>query len=227
MKKTGLVLLVLMALLCRTAGAEIIRIGKTPCLLNPAEQEDRMRRYVYFAGSGDYFHAVQNCADYTASDGMLLVPQGDGRFSTCTAASDVVIRDLKPQVLQWAQEGNEIILVGFSAGGYPATALAVYLAGEGYTGQLVILDGIIRAYRGIHYNAAYYREKLPTWQMTFCASSSQDVRIAEATRQVGEEMRDDGNVTYLPYILSHNAMRSLYPYIFEGMQLPDPEFREQ
>lgn len=46
MKKTGLVLLMLLALLCRTAGAEIIRIGKTPCLLNPAEQEDRMRRYV-------------------------------------------------------------------------------------------------------------------------------------------------------------------------------------
>lgn len=222
MKKTGLVLLVVLALLCRAAGAEILRIGKTPCLLNPPEQEDRMKRYIYFAGSGDYFHAVQNCAGYAAADGTLLIPQGDSKFSTCTAASDAVIRDLKPQVLQWAQEGNEIILVGYSAGGYPATALAVYLAGEGYTGHLVILDGIIRAYRGIHYNADYYREKLQAWQVTLCASSSQDVRIAESTRLVGEELREDGNVTYLPYTLSHNDMRSLFPYIFGGMQLPDP-----
>ncbi len=203
------------------ASAEKIRIGKTQCLLQPAAEEDRGKRYVLFVGSGDYFFATRNCADITAADGLLLIPQGDSAYQLCSAASDVVIRDLEPQILEWAREGHEIVLTGYSAGGYPATALAVSLAEAGYTGRLYLLDGVYNKYRGIAYNAAYFRENLATWQVTICASSSQAIAISERTRAVGEVLGGDGFAVYRRYAMTHNELKALYAPILSGAPWPE------
>ena len=98
MRKAGAVILVLLILLVHSAGAEVIRLGKTDCLLQPAAEEDTGKRYVLFAGSGDYFFAIRKCADIAAKDGMLLIPQGDSQYVLNSRASDVVIRDIRPQL---------------------------------------------------------------------------------------------------------------------------------
>lgn len=223
MRKAGAVILVLLILLVHSAGAEVIRRGKTNCLLQPAEEEDTGKRYVLFAGSGDYFFAIRKYADVMARDGMLLIPQGDRQYVLNSRASDEVIRDIRPQLLEWAEAGYEMILVGYSSGGYPAVELARELAEEGYAGQLFILDGANRAYKGIYYNADFYREYLTAWNVTICASAGDSLRIAVNTRALGEALQDDKNVTYLQYNLSHNDMKALYGYIFSGMEMPDPE----
>ena len=141
MRKAGAVIFALLILLVHSAFAEVIRLGKTDCLLQPAAEEDTGKRYVLFAGSGDYFFAIRKCADIAAKDGMLLIPQGDSQYVLNSRASDVVIRDIRPQLLAWAEAGYEMNLVGYSSGGYPAVELARELAEEGYTGKLFILDG--------------------------------------------------------------------------------------
>ncbi len=223
MRKAGAVILMLLILLVHSAGAEVIRLGKTNCLLQPAAEEDTGKRYVLFAGSGDYFFAIRKCADITAKDGMLLIPQGDSQYVLNSRASDEVIRDIRPQLLEWAEAGCEMILVGYSSGGYPAVELARELAEEGYAGQLFILDGANRAYKSVYYNADFYREYLTTWDVTICASSGDAFRIAIQTRTLGEALREDENVTYFQYNMSHNDMKALYGYVFGGMEMPDPE----
>ena len=60
MRKAGAVIFALLILLVHSAFAEVIRLGKTDCLLQPAAEEDTGKRYVLFAGSGDYFFAICN-----------------------------------------------------------------------------------------------------------------------------------------------------------------------
>lgn len=223
MRKAGAVMLVLLILLAHSASAEMIRLGKTNCLLQPAAEEDTGKRYVLFTGSGDYFFAIRKCADITAKDGTLLIPQGDSQYVLNSRASDEVIRDIRPQLLEWAEEGSEMILVGYSSGGYPAVELARELAEEGYAGKLFILDGANRAYKSVYYNADFYREHLTAWDVTICASAGNSFRIAVNTRALGEALRDDENVTYLQYNMGHNDMKNLYGYVFNGLEMPDPE----
>lgn len=223
MRKAGTVILALLILLVHSAFAEVIRLGKTDCLLQPAAEEDTGKRYVLFAGSGDYFFAIRKCADIAAKDGMLLIPQGDSQYVLNSRASDVVIRDIRPQLLAWAEAGYEMNLVGYSSGGYPAVELARELAEEGYTGKLFILDGANRAYKSVYYNADFYREYLTSWDVTICASAGDAFRIAIQTRELGEALRDDENVTYLQYNMGHNDMKILYGYVFGGMEMPAPE----
>ena len=223
MRKAGAVILALLILLVHSAFAEVIRLGKTDCLLQPAAEEDTGKRYVLFAGSGDYFFAIRKCADITAKDGMLLIPQGDSQYVLNSRASDEVIRDIRPQLLEWAEEGFEMILVGYSSGGYPAVELARELAEEGYAGKLFVLDGANRAYKSVYYNADFYREYLTAWDVTICASAGDAFRIAVQTRELGEALRDDGNVTYIQYNIGHNDMKALYGYVFGGLEMPDPE----
>ena len=212
--------LILAALLAASCCAEVIRIGGTPCLLQPASREDRGRRYALFVGSGDYFQATRNCADLSAAYGTLLIPQGDGRLELCSRASDQVIADIKDTILSWAEEGSEVILVGYSAGGYPATALAIYLAQAGYTGRLYLLDGIYGDYRGITYNAEYYRANLAAWDVTMIASSSTSHNISERSRTVGEAMAEDDFITYRWYDATHEDLKDIYVRILNDEYTP-------
>ena len=211
---------ILAAVLLTTCCAEVIRIGSTPCLFQPASQEDQGKRYALFVGSGDYFQATRNCADLSAAHGTLLIPQGDGRLELCSRASDQVIADIKATILSWAEEGSEVILVGYSAGGYPATALAIYLAQAGYTGRLYLLDGIYGDYRGITYNAGYYRANLDTWDVTMIASSSTSHNISERSRAVGEAMAEDAFLTYRWYDATHEDLKDIYVQILNDEYTP-------
>lgn len=222
MKKAGMMVLVLLIMLSRTVSAETVRFGKTNCLLQPAGEQDMMKRYVLFTGSWDYFNAIRKCADITAKDGMLLIPEGDSQYELNSRASDVVIRDIRPQLLEWAEAGYEMILIGYSSGGYPAVELARQLAEEGYPGQLYILDGANRAYKGVYYNADFYRKYLTTWTVTICASKGNSIRIAVNTRALGEELSEDDNVTYFLYDRNHEKMKELYLDILSGTGLPEP-----
>ena len=217
MRRKILLIILSTALLAASCCAEVIRIGGTPCLLQPASREDRGRRYALFVGSGDYFQATRNCADLSAAYGTLLIPEGDGRLELCSRASDQVIADIKGTILSWAEEGSEVILVGYSAGGYPATALAIYLAQAGYTGRLYLLDGIYGDYRGITYNAAYYRENLDAWDVTMIASSH---NIAERSRAVGEAMAEDDFITYRQYDATHEDLKDIYVRILNDEYTP-------
>ncbi len=220
--RIALIILAALALVTASSFAEMITIGKTDCLLQPAAEEDAMKKYVLFPGAGDYFHVFQNCGELTAGDGDLLIPQGSSEYTLCSTASDEVIREIWPTLRLWAEEGYEIILIGYSAGGYPATDLAVKLAGEGHTGRLYLLDGIYGAYRGIYYNEAYYRDHLTAWDVKIWASGDRYVRISERTRKVGSGLAEDENVEYRQYALSHDAMKTLYDVILNGAEGPEP-----
>ncbi len=209
----GIVSVLLLFSCCR---AETVRIGRTQCLMQLPTGEDLSKRYVLFVGSGDYFQALYSCAGITASDGELLIPQADSRYDKPSAASDQIIEDLRPLMLTWAEEGYAIVLTGYSSGGYPATALAVYLADAGYTGKLYILDGIYGDYRGVVYNADYYRSHLSDWQVTICSSAALNFNIAERTRSVGEALSGDAFVTYLAFDITHNELQDYYRVIFDG-----------
>ena len=226
-KRVWLLLLVFLIMLSASASAEIVRIGKTSCLLLPATEEDLMKRYIFFTGSGDYYTALRNREDFAAADGTLLIPQADSQYKSCSVASDAVMKDLRPQLLSWAQEGSEIILIGYSVGGYPATVLAAYLAQEGYTGRLVLLDGVYSMYRGTHYNAPYFREHLESWKVTICASVSRNVKISVRTAKVGDALSGDTFVDYRQYKMSHNELKALTHIILSGKALPDPEDMEE
>lgn len=220
-----LTLLAALALLpAFSASADVIQLGDTPCLLQPAAEGDGgLRRYVLFTGDGDYFHAVQNCRDMTALDGLLLIPQGDSSYINYSSASDVVIADLFPALRAWAGDGYEMILIGYSAGGYPATVLAASLAEAGYTGRLILLDGIYGNYRGVAYNEGYYRASLSTWQVTIYASSEKGYPpISDRTQRVGAALADDEFVTYHRYAMSHNEMRMFYRVFLAGAEAPEP-----
>ena len=217
-----LLAVMLLSLLSVSCTAEIVRFGQTRCLLEPPAGEDSGRRYALFVGSGDYFQATRNCEGLSASDGTLLIPEGDGRFELCSRASDQVISDIRDTVLSWAREGHEVILIGYSAGGYPATALAVYLAQEGFTGKLYLLDGIYGDYRGITYNADYYRTGLSSWDVTMCASASTSHNIAERSRKVCGDLMEDSFADCRQYDGTHEDLKALYLMILAGEKLPDP-----
>ena len=224
MLKKSLALFAVLLFLLPAARAERIQIGETRCLLQEASQEgvDPLRRYVLFVGSGDYFNAVSNYRDYTAQDGVLLIPQGNSKYGKPSAASDVVIADLKPYLLAWAQEGCSITLIGYSSGGFPATVLAAYLAEQGYTGTVYILDGIYGDYRGVSYNEEYYRTHLSTWQVIFCTSTDPTVGIAIRSREICDGLKDEDFVTYLRFDMSHNRLQKLVDVILNGAEAPDP-----
>ena len=222
MRRACMMILAVLIMLSHAASAEVVRFGKTKCLLQPAEGQDCLKRYVLFVGSGDYFSATRKYTELTAADGMLLIPEGNAEYVLNSSASDRVMEDIRPQLMKWAEAAYDIILIGYSSGGYPAVELAKELAEEGYPGQLFILDGVNRAYKGIHYNADFYRKYLREWIVTICASEKDTIRIAENTRELGEELREDGNVTYLVYQKSHNEMKDLALDILRGSGLPDP-----
>ncbi len=224
MLKKGLCIMLALVLAAGSASAEIIRIGKTHCLLQPPSEEDGRKKYALFVGSAEYFHGCMLCGDVTAKDGELLIPQGNEKYILCSAASDVVIRDLWPTLRSWAEEGFDIVLIGYSAGGYPATVLASRLAEEGYTGRLYLLDGIYGAYRSVHYNEDYYREHLASWDLTICASTDDSVQISGRTRKVGAALAGDGNVVYRQYALDHTRMTVFYDVILNGAEAPEPVF---
>ena len=226
MKKACVLIIALLIMLSHAASAEVVRFGKTECLLQPAEGQDCLKRYIFFVGSGDYFSATRKCVDLTATDGMLLIPEGNAEYVLNSRASDRVMEDIRPQLLEWAEAGYKMILIGYSSGGYPAVELARELAEAGYPGQLFILDGANRAYKGIYYNADFYRKYLTEWTVTICASEKDTIRIAGNTRALGEELREDGNVTYLVYKKSHNEMKNLALDILSGSGLPDPVSRQ-
>lgn len=185
--------------LAAPARAEEVTVGDTSCLLQPAAYQDEgLRRYVLFLGSDDFFRALYEGRYMTAADGELLIPQGDTRYRHPSGASDAVIKDLKPLLYDWTREGYEITLIGFSSGGYPATALAVYLARTGHSGRLVLMDGIYGNYRSVRYDADYFRSTLYQWDVTIYASC--DIReIAGRTREVGRQLKDEDFVTYIEY----------------------------
>lgn len=216
MKRAWLTAMLILLVFHAAAAAETVQFGKTRCLLQPAAGMDCGKRYILSVGAGDYFFALRNCADLTAADGTLLIPQGDSKYELCSAASDVVIADLFPQVLAWAEAGDEIILTGYSAGGYPATALAAGLAEEGYDGRLYLLDGVYNKYRRVAYNADYFRDRLANWEVTIWASSSRAIEISERTRAVGEALSGDDFVTYRRYDMTHNELKALYAPILAG-----------
>ena len=222
MKKACMLIIVLLIMLSHAASAEVVRFGKTNCLLQPAEGQDCLKRYILFVGSGDYFSATRKCADLTATDGMLLIPEGNAEYVLNSRASDRVVEDIRPLLMKWADAGYDMILIGYSSGGYPAVELAKELAEAGYPGQLFIVDGVNRAYKGTYYNADFYREYLRDWTVTICASEKDTIRIAENTRELGEELREDFNVTYLVYQKSHNEMKNLCLDILSGSGLPAP-----
>lgn len=227
MYRKGLIVLIILMLVTVPSFAEIIRIGKTDCLLQPAAEEDTAKKYVLFVGSGDYFHACQNCREITAPDGGLLIPQASSKYTLCSAASDEVIEDIWPTLLSWAEEGSEMILIGYSAGGYPATVLAARLAEKGYTGRLYLLDGVYGAYKSVYYNEAYYREHLLMWDVAIWASSDRLVNISERTRKVGKNLAEDVNVDYRQYALNHNGMKVFYDVILNGAEAPEQVILEK
>ena len=222
MRRACMMILAVLIMLSHAASAEVVRFGKTNCLLQPAEGQDCLKRYVLFVGSGDYFSATRKCAGLTATDGMLLIPEGNAEYVQNSRASDRVMEDIRPLLLKWADAGYDMILIGYSSGGYPAVELAKELAEAGYPGQLFIVDGVNRAYKGIHYNADFYREYLREWTVTICASEKDTIRIAENTRELGEELREESNVTYLVYQKSHNEMKNIALGILSGSEFPDP-----
>ena len=224
MFKKALILFALLVLLIPCARAERIQIGETRCLLQPSslEEADPLRRYVLFVGSGDYFNAVSNYRDYTAVNGALLIPQGNSKYGKPSAASDVVIADLKPYLLAWAREGCDITLIGYSSGGFPATVLSAYLAEEGYTGTVYLLDGIYGDYRGVSYNEEYYRTHLNTWRVVLCTSTDPSVGIAIRSREICEGLKEEDFVTYLRFDMSHNRLQSLIDVFLNEAEMPDP-----
>lgn len=223
MLRKGMAILLILMIITVPACAEIVRIGKTDCLLQPASEEDCLKKYVLFVGSAEYFHACMLCGDITARDGELLIPQGNNRYVRCTAASDVVMKDIWPTLLSWAEEGFSIVLIGYSAGGYPASTLASRLAEKGYTGRLYLLDGISGTYRGIRYNEEYYRERLASWELAIWTSSDKKVEIAARSRKIGSALEGDANVDYRHYTMSHARMRLFYDVIMNGAEAPAPE----
>ena len=222
MSRKSLIALIIMTLIAVSSSAETIRIGKTDCLLQPSAETDSTKKYVLFVGSAEYFNACSSCKDIMAHDGDLLIPQGNGERVLCSAASDEVIRDIRPTLLSWAADGYEMILIGYSAGGYPATTLASQLAEEGYNGRLYLLDGVSGAYKSTYFNESYYRNHLATWDITIYASSDRYVHISERTRRIGSELADDENVIYHRYKLNHEGMKLFYNVIMNGVEAPEP-----
>ena len=155
-------------------------------------------------------------------DGELLIPQGNEKYDKHSAASDVVIRDVYPFLLDWAKAGHQMVLIGYSSGGYPATVLAGLLAEAGCTGTVYLLDGVYGNYRSTAFNAEYFRSRLSTWDLRIYASSDRSIKIAERTREVGASLSEDGFVTYHQYSTNHNGMQFLFDVILNDAEAPAP-----
>ncbi|MBR6954741.1 MAG: hypothetical protein IKH77_06865 [Clostridia bacterium] len=223
MWKRSLLLLIALLMITLPCQAEVIRLGDTVCLLQPPSGEDSGTKYVLFVGAGVYFHAVRNYRDYTATDGELLIPQADQKYDLPSAASDEVIPDVYPRLLEWAEAGHPLVLIGYSSGGYPATILAGKLAEAGYTGTVYLLDGVYGNYHSTAFNAKYFRSHLSTWDLRIYASSDKKTKISVRTRKVGTSLMEDDFVTYRQYGKNHNGMQDFYDVILNGAPAPEPK----
>ena len=222
MRKRSLLLAIALLFIMPLCHAEIIRLGETQCLLQAPSGEDTGTKYVLFVGSGVFFHAIRNYQVYAAMDGELLIPQGNEKYDKHSAASDMVIRDVYPFLLDWAKAGHQMVLIGYSSGGYPATVLAGLLAEAGCTGTVYLLDGVYGNYRSTAFNADYFRSRLSTWDLRIYASSDRSIKIAERTREVGASLSEDGFVTYHQYSTNHNGMQVFFDVILNDAEAPAP-----
>ena len=163
--------------------------------------ENSNKIYVYFGGSGSITGGVNASANEKIKDstysGDVLVAMGTGNIGTF-AEWDPTIPAMAELLSSDKYADKEIILIGYSSGGYSAAETALGLAEKGKTNvTLYIVDGVQGA-RGKNQFEEY--EKLDSAGVNTTIYSSSDTRdISKNTRAVGEEFakKEGSNIKYV------------------------------
>ena len=163
--------------------------------------ENSNKIYVYFGGSGSITGGVNASANEKIKDstysGDVLVAMGTGDIGTF-AEWDPTIPAMAELLSSDKYADKEIILIGYSSGGYSAAETALGLAEKGKTNvTLYIVDGVQGA-RGKNQFEEY--EKLDAAGVDTTIYSSSDTRdISKNTRAVGEEFakKKGSNIKYV------------------------------
>ena len=163
--------------------------------------ENSNKIYVYFGGSGSITGGVNASANKKIKDstysGDVLVAMGTGDIGTF-AEWDPTIPAMAELLSSDKYADKEIILIGYSSGGYSAAETALGLAEKGKTNvTLYIVDGVQGA-RGKNQFEEY--EKLDAAGVDTTIYSSSDTRdISKNTRAVGEEFakKEGSNIKYV------------------------------
>ncbi len=184
------------------------KTGKTKYDQKVGTNEESEKVYVYFGGSGSITGGIEATANQTLKNNTyadtLLVPTGTGDVGRWNEWYQT-IDDISELLQSDEYKDKEIVLIGYSSGGYPAAEIALNLAEAGMTSQieLHIVDGVqgsdgkepIQEYEAIE-NAGI--------ETTIYASS--DGRgISKVTREVGEKYADSEHITYVSDYTKNNT----------------------
>ena len=164
--------------------------------------ENSNKIYVYFSGSGSITGGVNASDNENIKNGSysgdVLVAFGvgnNGGFSDWDLTISAMVELLSSD--EYADK--EIVLVGYSSGGYPAAEIALALAEAGKTDiNLNIVDGVQGA-KGRNQFQEYEKLDAAGVNTTIYSSSSKSTGISQNTRAVGEEFakKEDSNIKYV------------------------------
>ena len=177
------------------------KIGDTKYDKKVGTDENSNRVYVYFSGSGAIENGINASANEkikkTSYSDTVIVPTCKDNQGSWTEWNKTV-KDITTLLQSEEYADKEIILIGYSSGGYPAAEVALALANDGDVSNLTlkIVDGV----QGASGRSAIEEyEQLDLAGVNTIIYASNDSRnISKNTRTVGEEFakRENSNVHY-------------------------------
>ena len=176
-------------------------VGSTKYDKKEGINESSNKVYIYFGGSGAAKNGL-NASDNknikgTTYQDTVIVPILKGNTDSWANWNDVV-RDMEILLQSEEYADKEIVLVGYSSGGYPAAELALALAKKGRAKNVTlnVVDGVQG--NGVNDCIARYDKLDEAGVNTTIYASNASKTISSRTRAVGEAFaeKEDSNIHY-------------------------------
>ena len=176
-------------------------VGSTKYDKKEGINESSNKVYIYFGGSGAAKNGL-NASDNknikgTTYQDTVIVPILKGNTDSWANWNDVV-RDMEILLQSEEYADKEIVLVGYSSGGYPAAKLALALAKKGRAKNVTlnVVDGVQG--NGVNDCIARYDKLDEAGVNTTIYASNASKTISSRTRAVGEAFaeKEDSNIHY-------------------------------
>ena len=187
-------------------------VGSTKYDKKEGINENSNKVYIYFGGSGAAKSGI-NASDNknikgTTYQDTVIVPILKGNTDSWANWNEVV-RDMEILLQSEEYAGKEIVLVGYSSGGYPAAELALALAKEGRAENVTlnVVDGVQG--NGVKDCIARYDKLDEAGVNTTIYGSNGSREISSRTRAVGETFatKEASNIHYEKVDLDHGEIQ--------------------
>ena len=187
-------------------------VGSTKYDKKEGINENSNKVYIYFGGSGAAKNGI-NASDNknikgTTYQDTVIVPILKGNTDSWANWNEVV-RDMEILLQSEEYAGKEIVLVGYSSGGYPAAELALALAKEGRAENVTlnVVDGVQG--NGVKDCIARYDKLDEAGVNTTIYGSNGSREISSRTRAVGETFatKEASNIHYEKVDLDHGEIQ--------------------